>query len=250
MRFLSFIFFFSLMGFSCGQNAINDYNEGMKLMDDGQYEKAIVAFTDGINRKHLASQRSYYGRAYCNYSLKKYDISDKDITEGLATESMNYPELNRDLYWLRGVLAEIKNDTLLELESYQKALSYDTENSYLLSTIGLLQVEVADYESAITSLKEAIKINDKDAFAYNNLALAYIKLGKYEMALEQLELSKSHDAENPFVYENYYYAYFHQGKDIKGCEFLEIALSKDILAYGTEEDLIRIRNNFENHCKQ
>ncbi len=248
MRFFFFTFFFSLIGFSCGQNAIVDYNEGMDLMDQGQYKKAITVFTDGINRKHLASQRSFYGRAYCYYSIKEYDLAIKDIDEGLTTRSMNNLELNRDLYWLKGSIADVNKDTLLELQSYQKALSYDPENPYLLSTIGLIHVETSDYEDAISTLRKAIEINDQDAFAYNNLALAYIRTGEYELAFKQLGLSKLYDKENPFVYENYYYAYSFTGEDLKACEFLKVAISKDILAYGSEEDLIRIRNSFENNC--
>ncbi|GJM36555.1 MAG: TPR repeat-containing protein YrrB [Saprospiraceae bacterium] len=232
---------------SCGQGGIKTYNKGLTLMDKGDYEKAIEAFSYGIELNDIAKSVNYYGRAYSHFELKNFNEAKSDIGKSLETETLNKENINSDIYWLKGMIAAAEGNKQLEIKSYEKAIEYAPENLWLKTTLGLALIENNESKKAIEILTTVIEKNTQDAYAFNNRALALIKVGKLEMAKSDLDESKKLDSQNPFLYKNYF-LYYKEKNDLQNaCQAIEEALKKDMSEYGEENDtkgLKKLKNEF------
>ena len=238
---------FSTCIISCGQKGIENYNEGLSLMEKGNYQDAIEAFSEGIKANDISKSVNFYGRAYSYFEIKNFEKAKADIANSLLTEKINKENINSDIYWLKGMIASAEGDKKSEIECYEKAIAYTPENHWLKTTLGLAFIEDDQFQKGIEVLNNVLMENNKDAYAYSNRALGFIKTGELKKAKSDLDKSKELDDENPFLHKNYFLYYKEKGDTENACEAIEEALKKKMSDYGGNEDtkeLKKMKNEF------
>lgn len=119
------------------------YDEGMRLMHQGQYDQAIASFDKALNIQ---------------------------------------PELIKAIV-NKGIAYNILGDYDLAIETLDSALELDPNESSALGEKGLVYTNMGNHEQAISFYDKALLIDPEDKFALNNKALSLIELGKDEEAL-------------------------------------------------------------------
>ncbi|KJU83446.1 conserved hypothetical protein, secreted [Candidatus Magnetobacterium bavaricum] len=81
-----------------------------------------------------------------------------------------------------GVAKLNENDISGALIEFRKALDIDPYDKESLNALGLVYLQLENYDQAKDSLLKAIRVDPKYSEAYNNLGLVYVKLNKWEDA--------------------------------------------------------------------
>lgn len=241
------ILIFSICMNSFGQKGIENYNKGLSLMEQGNYQDAIIAFSEGIKANDIYKSVNYYGRAYSYFEIKNFEKAKMDIESSLLSEKVHKESINSNIYWLKGLVASSEGNKKLEIECYEKAIAFSPENQGLKTTLGLALIEDDQFQKGIELLDNVLKKNSQDAYALCNRALGFIKIRELEKAKSDLDNSKKLDNENPFLHKNYFLYYKEKGEKENACEAIEEALKKKMSDYGGDEDtkeLIQMKNEY------
>ncbi len=233
---------------SCSQDGMWHYNKGINLLNQENYQKAVDIFSTGIALDDFAKSANHYGRAYAYFELNQLSEAKSDIEKSLKTEAINNEDINCNIYWLKGMIASEEGDIDLEIQSYQKAIEYNPNNSQLKTTLGYALVVSDRLNEAIDLLTKVINNNKKDAYAYNNRGLAYIKTAEYLKAKSDLDASKNLNNQNPFLYRNYFFLYQTKNDLEKACKALAIALQQDMSEYGRAKDTAELKRLKREFC--
>ena len=158
-------------------------------------------------------------------------------------------------FFLSGLVAEKLEDYELALNSFQKALELNPENSDLLvnqATIYYYQDEYAkaselldkaeqinpnepnlhnlrsmisfdegNYQLALNAVEKAISLNNREAYYYNNKGLYLLFLGNKEEALDLINQSLQMNSNNPFALRNKGIYYVMTGDKISALSYLK-----------------------------
>ena len=96
-----------------------------------------------------------------------------------------------------------QNQQLSEAEKlYKKVISIDISNFDANNLLGVLFIQIKNYDKGISSIKKAISINPKIAWSYSNLANAQIAVKKYQDALKNCNKAISLDKNFLDAYNN------------------------------------------------
>lgn len=85
---------------------------------------------------------------------------------------------------------------------YQQIAEESPENYFVLSNLGVTQIQSRKLSAAEVALKKAVEINPKDAFAATNLGIVYCKQGRFDDAIAALQDALADD-ENDHIAHNY-----------------------------------------------
>jgi S1-C subfamily serine protease len=72
------------------------------------------------------------------------------------------------------------------IDAYQKAIEKDGKSVRAYNGLGVVYMELKDYENAERALKTAIRLNPDFAWVRSNLGLMYTRTGRYEEAIPEL----------------------------------------------------------------
>ena len=211
------------------------YKKGMELKDKHDYEKALAAFKNAIN-KNAAYNEAYYEAGWCSNELEKFeeavdylkkynpssneDKRDKSNELGFsylklqhskdAIEQYNqtlslFPDDGIALRGLGNVYYEIEEDHDQAISYFEKALKVDEENSRpVYYKLGWLYNDKEEYDDAIRILLKAIEYDSEDSGYREELGYAYYMKEEYEFAITQLNKAISLD-------ENSNLGYYYKG---------------------------------------
>lgn len=129
-----------------------------------EYLKAIPYYT-GENASLAILNNNI---ASCKYYLKEYD-------EGLiyVNRSLAFNPLLVNAYWYRGMIYDAKGENILALESYDKAISYESNNEQLAKLYynkAIIRNELKEYVTALQDFSKVIGYNPEYALAYEKKA--------------------------------------------------------------------------------
>lgn len=93
----------------------------------------------------------------------------------------------------KGNILDEKGDTTAAIKEYEKALSFDPEDSNTLFNLGIAYLKINKPHKAVGPFEEVIKLNNKDTEAYNLLGLAYRASGRMDEAIKVWKKSLSID---------------------------------------------------------
>lgn len=234
---IQLLLFTSLVLSSCNRKATMYIQQGDQQHYKDNYRDAIKSYTMAIESNLKNKTEAYYGRASSYYDLHQYNEAKTDLLTALATENKNDDKMNTSLYFLLGRTNSYLGEKQLEIENYESALKYTSDDARTLVTLGYIYGETGENEKAIEVINRIIDNNETDAFAYNNRAKAHINLKQYDKAISDLDKSKSIDPNNPFLYRNYYDYYMALDNREKACKSIKYALLLDVLDYGSQEQL-------------
>lgn len=168
-----------------------------------EYEKAKDLYTTLlIEGEEAWNYYIYYRRAYCYYSLKKYDLAIKDARRALRIKRghNDYVEIKGRSFWLIASIysQEGKHEKAVEYLEYASKISND---SYTWNNIGYSQLKLEEYEQALESFNKALELNIENAYSLSNRSFVYLRLGQIEAAKADLKKAFELDPNNPYVYK-------------------------------------------------
>ncbi len=216
---------------------LNFIQRGAVLVDVGEYEAAIEAYTEAMQLKEMAD--TYVKRSYASFCLEKFEDSLEDLNKAVELD----PELKeRDYYHIalgrvfyetelwdlanqafaealriephNLWLYEQRANCFMKLDEYEAALGVcttgleiDATNLSLYWLRGLIHFTLENYDEALDDAQNYIKLNPENADAHYNLGLIYEKLEQYDDALaaftDCLALNPQHDGsylERAYIY--------------------------------------------------
>ena len=138
---------------SIPDGARSSYNSGVKAIDEGQVDQALVFLTKAVSRA------DYFTEAYERIGL---------------------------IYFSQGKNSEAE-------EAFRKALNIDLYSYRSLSNLGTILLNKGEVDQAKTYYELAVKVRPQDPQARYNLAVTMFQLGNLEGAYDQLVKQKSLD---------------------------------------------------------
>jgi len=135
---------------------------GMAYLDLDQVDNAIKAFNNTIRIKPDYA-KAYIWSGAAHQMLKKYKES-KDLVE-------------------KGISIKINGKSPLSDD--------DLQGAYLF--LGEANLNLSNYQEAVSAYKQAIKLNPKNPYAHFGLGKAYISLGDVKSALAEYKILKELD---------------------------------------------------------
>lgn len=174
---------------------INPFNRGIKLLEEGNIDEAILEFTRAVEKDpknyvahfklaHLYLQKDVLLKAEEHFKqvleIGKFneEIKRLDILQQLAKIQFNLKKYEELLFTLKEIFAIFSSDY--------------TANYYL----GLLYAGQLIYEEAIKYFQKAIKARPADINTRINLALCYVQIGQIDSAIKELEEAVKNAPEN------------------------------------------------------
>ena len=138
---------------SIPDGARSSYNSGVKAIDEGQVDQALVFLTKAVSRA------DYFTEAYERIGL---------------------------IYFSQGKNSEAE-------DAFRKALNIDLYSYRSLSNLGTILLNKGEVDQAQTYYELAVKVRPQDPQARYNLAVTQFQLGNLEAAYDQLVKQKSLD---------------------------------------------------------
>ncbi len=174
---------------------INPFNKGMKLLEEGNIDEAILEFTRAVEKDpenyiahfklaHLYLQKDVLLKAEEHFKqvleIGKFneEIKRLDILQHLSKIQFNLKKYEELLFTLKEILAVFPSDY--------------TANYYL----GLLYAGQLIYEEAIKYFQKAIRARPTDINTRINLALCYVQVENIDSAIKELEEAVKNAPEN------------------------------------------------------
>jgi tetratricopeptide (TPR) repeat protein len=203
----------SYAGLNQQKKAIDDYTKSISLDPQSpyfyvlrgfsyyhlkQYEKAINDYTKAINID--PQEASFYnarGEAYKELKqddkmeldfIKARELLSQDNTEEENTKSQN--QENDEVYYFNlGIESIDKKDYKKAIESLDKAINLNSQNSDSYYWRGYAYDELEHYQKAIEDFTKSINLNPQDAPVYYARGVSYSDFGEYQKA--KLDLIKA-----------------------------------------------------------
>gem|GEM_PF-1400351 len=204
--------------------------DGLQDIDHGKYEDAIKKFNSAIDSKPDYAE-AYFLIGFCYYSLGNYKKAaeayknairiNPELYVGHSYLGLAYVELDQFDNAIKAFnnTIRIKPDYAkayiwsgaahLMLKKYkeskdlvEKGISIkingksplsddDLQGAYLL--LGEANLNLSNYQEAVSAYKQAIKLNPKDPYAHLGLGKAYISLGDVKSALAEYKILEELD---------------------------------------------------------
>ena len=181
-------------------NSANSLKKIEGLLREKKFSEALFIIEHEWNGdSNISPYQFYFYKSICNYNLKNYSISIRDLTT--ATESKFYGNENEKLN-----LLEWRCQSYHENKQFQEAIqdantiisiSHDPQ-AYLLKGVSLS--EIKSYDEAIKNYDEAIALYPNASMLYNNRGYNKFVSGKdIGDALKDVNKSIELDVENVYA---------------------------------------------------
>jgi tetratricopeptide (TPR) repeat protein len=152
-------------------------DNGMRLYNNKEYEKAIKYFSKAVNLKP-EDRNSYSYRAICYICTSEFENAVKDYTIAISIS----PDAN--YYSNRGYSYNRLGEYEKAAVDCTKAIELDQKNANNYQNRGISFINLGEYKKAIEDCTKAIELNPKYSGAYVNRGLCYYNLKDYNNALK------------------------------------------------------------------
>ena len=190
-----------------------DYrNRGRRAYNEGDYRKAIEAYTGAIERDgNFASD--YLWRADAYYELGEHQKAIDDYTIAIVQNPKYATAYNN-----RGTAYNKLGEYAKAIEDYTEAIKLDPKDAAAYNNRGFAHDDLGEYAKAIEDYNTAIKLNPRYEAAYNNRGFTYNELGEYAKAIEDFTKSIELDPKDAAAYNNRGFAYNGLGEYAKAIQ--------------------------------
>lgn len=232
--------------------SVEDYCDiGMKLLDGGDPEKAIVAYTKAIRMypenadPYIARGDIYYEKGESSKAIEDYEKAVRACTESIRNNPQNAQVCVDTLRVLESIPNLETNFGKFQyyraLDNLEEAIGSDFEDAdaYLLK--GAIYFLKGSHGRAVKSFDKSIEINPACAKAYYNKGFVYARRGFYNKVIESFNRAIQLDPKitsevaaelaaayfqkgNAYAKSNYFKAIEYYDKSI---EFNNIAIEGD-----------------------
>jgi len=209
---------------SSSQTAQDFFSLGIQLEEQGEYERAIEAFSEAIRLSpDMWEAYSKRGCVSMDYLMIILLNSPLDINSFFEEQSgfidtaivdlSNAIRLNpRDAnsYFYRGFAYSAKYENILAIADYTQAINLDSGFVNAYFNRGNKYFILGDYERAISDISTAISITpNADMAAYSMLGYIYFHIQNYERAVFEFNRAFVLDPEQFFFYDIRGLCYIH-----------------------------------------
>ena len=179
-----------------------DYrNRGRRAHNEGDYRKAVEAYTEAIERDGTYSN-DYFWRAEAYYELGEHKKAIEDYTTAIVQNPKYVTAYNN-----RGFTYNKFGEYAKAIEDFTKAIDLDPKDATAYNNRGFAHDDLGEYAKAIEDYNTAIKLNPRYEAAYNNRGFTYNKLGEYAKAIEDFTKAIDLDPKDAVAYSNRGLAY-------------------------------------------
>lgn len=198
------------------------YKSGLDLLQKMDCKRAIVQFTNSINKEPTA--KAYAKRGEANYSCGFMSKAMSDYNSAIKLDPKNL-----DAYYGRSRLYSTKKNFDGAIKDLSKALNISPNYIEALGDRGMLYKEKGNLEAAVDDFSKAVVLGPKHRWPYVQRGLIYMDMNKHDEAIADFEQIVKLDPKNSDSYEMRGKAYEKKGDYKKALEdFSEvIKLSPD-----------------------
>lgn len=161
------------------------YREGIFLIGNTEYEKAISSFEKAIGKNH-DYVNAYFQIGYCKNKLGKYPDAIKDLKQAIS--------LNRELpeaYFQLGLSYFMQKQYQDAVESLLNATRINSKLFEAYFMLGLSHTALEQHREAVEAYRQAIRVNKNVPEAYFHLGIAYLQIENKLMAFEEYKVLKN-----------------------------------------------------------
>lgn len=221
----------------CSSNSAGKfYKEGLKNIDNGNYEEAASDFVKAIN---LNPNRAEY---YIDYGMTLIMLNEnkeaiQNFNKAILDKENAIVNKNNKLAYRGKGIAYYKSFQYKEaIEQFERALSIDVLSNLDMDILyykGSAEEKAGFYEAAIKTYTLLIKLDSSNSKAYNYRGFAYGKLDQIDKGLSDYDKAISIDKRNYDHYLGKYFLLYDADKKEEAYKALEEAAS---IRTETEED--------------
>ncbi len=199
--------------------AIEHYNKGVALEDEGRYDEAIAEYNKAIeiNRNYT---NAYSNRGHAYFKKKQYDLAITDYTRAIQLDPKHTISYNG-----RGsAYINIKKYKLAALD-FNKAIELDPNFSQAHTNrdiVTKMLTQASEYnrqgvtlastgknDEAIVSFSKAIQVYPNYPSAYTNRGIVYIIKKQYDLAITDFNSAIKLNSNYALAYSNRGLAYIY-----------------------------------------
>jgi Tfp pilus assembly protein PilF len=177
-------------GLVVSDNVKEEYLQGTKLFEGGQYEEAIAIF-ESILEKYPDIHIINYDIGNAYFQMDRYDEAEQYYLKVLEKEPDNVHSLMGvgNCYINRG-----NNEKALEW--YNKIEFEKIDDATVLYNIGTIFYNSSKFDEAMKFYKKAVEIHEDSLDARYQLGLSYLAIGNNPEALKEFENYLKYDSES------------------------------------------------------
>lgn len=214
--FVTVALLFAVMLFAAGcGKADQSYDQGMKLAEEGNYQKAAESFEKAIEANgEKAEYYIGYGMVLNHLgdykkAVKQFEKAYQEMDNKISRKN------NKQLYYGEALAYYGMHKYDKALECCQNALDIDGQpdiDASVYSTMAVVQWASGDAKEAVASLDKLLKNNKKDVKGYLQRGQLYLHMGETEMALKDFSQALQLDKNCYDAYFGMYDAYVASGQ--------------------------------------
>lgn len=171
------------------QKAQETFADGLKLIENKEYDKAVEVFTALVNQKD--NPEYYFNIGYIKTSQGKHSEAIEAFSMATRLDRLfakAYEEMGR-VYKLMGDLAKAEEYMQLAAEIYMdtdkigaaeevlnEILESGTDSLNVFNTLGVLYRKKGDTQMALNQYKKALKVHPDEPYIYYNIGRLYLDL--------------------------------------------------------------------------
>ena len=217
------------------------YDEGRNLHHRGEYRESIQ-----LMEKALALDpgfaMAYRSMAMSYNNLLMFSEKEKYLRKAFELKDRLS---DRERYLIEGEFFRYREKAYdRAIEAYTKLLKLYPDDTIANSNLGILYVDLEEWDKGIEQYQVQIQNRDKSFFPYSNQAEAYMAKGMYDKAKEVLELYIDNFGEHASIRQDLALNYFFQGN-------YELALveTKKALSLDPDNVMSIIYEGIISHCR-
>lgn len=214
-----------------GRENLLQFDKGVKLFDQGQYQESFDFFNRILNRDS-SNPLAWAGKSLALSRMGK----DKETLKA-AEHALNLRfEMELDPVAKRSnvITLFIVSTVHFNLKNYKEALKYldeclklNNKNIDAWNLKGALLIELGESERALKYLNKAMKFNPGSAVVLNNKGYALSKMGKYQEAMDCIDKALKINSNTPEFWLTKGEIFVNLEKNGQALEFIEKALELD-----------------------
>ncbi|ABM45181.1 hypothetical protein H704_00350 [Bartonella bacilliformis Peru38] len=143
--------------------------------------KVINRAMTGITDFQKDDWQLFYQRAIAFEHLKQWPKAENDLRKALEL----FPDQPQVLNYLGYMLIERDQELEESLRMLQKASKLQSQNSYILDSLGWAYYKLKQYDQAVEILETAVKLQPQDPVLNDHLGNAYWQIGRKREAIFQ-----------------------------------------------------------------
>ena len=167
------------------ENKLSHYNSGLCYVQLGDTNNAIIRYKKAIelDSNYIMPVNNlgvlYQARHEFNAAQQYYELALK-IDPNAKTPIKNLG----DLFIMKGIYYSQLGDNVQAMNSYQKSMTYNSNNAFLLNNMASIYSSLKKFDSALFCLKKAFDIEPQNLLVIQNIAAVSYLNRNYPQAIE------------------------------------------------------------------